>query len=211
MRFSTIAIVTGLASLLAGCSPAAPPGDEKYLTEVRSARAAKDAMLGSAQDSPILPADRQRFLPLSYFDPDPSFAVPAVFEPAPPGERVRVEMLTSTDQRRLMERLGSLRFSIGGQALQLTAFVEAGQPPDRLFVPFTDLTTGTETYEAGRYLEIARTATGIYTIDFNRAFQPYCAYNHEYDCPFPPASNRLAVPVRAGEKLAHSTLPAAGR
>jgi hypothetical protein len=95
--------------------------------------------------------------------------------------------------------------------LSLGAFLEAGTPPDRLFVPFTDLTSGTETYAAGRYMELDRTATGIYTIDFNRAFHPYCYYNEDYDCPFPPPSNRLPVPVRAGEKLAQSNIPSAGR
>lgn len=188
-------------AVLAACSPASPPGDDKYLQEIRSARAAKDAMLGSGADSPILPADRRRFLPLAYFEPDPSYAVPAVFEPAPPESRTRVEMLTSTDQRRLMERLGSLRFSIGGQSLKLTAFVEAGQPPDRLFVPFTDATTGAETYRAGRYLDITPTATGIYVVDFNRAYNPYCYYNSTYDCPFPPRENRLPVAIRAGERI----------
>jgi uncharacterized protein (DUF1684 family) len=201
MTLAKLLVVAGVAAALVGCSPASPPGDDKYLAEIRTARAAKDAMLGSATDSPILPADRQRFLPLSYFDADASYAVPAVFEPAPPGERVRVEMLTSTDQRRLMERLGSLRFSLGGQALRLTAFVEANQPPDRLFVPFTDATTGAETYRAGRYLDIVPTATGIYVVDFNRAYNPYCYYNSSYDCPFPPRENRLPVPIRAGERI----------
>ena len=91
------------------------------------------------------------------------------------------------------------------------ALVEAGTPPDRLFVPFTDLTSGTETYSAGRYLELDRAPSGIYTIDFNRAFHPYCYYNESYDCPYPPPSNRLPTPVRAGEKLAQSNIPAAGR
>jgi len=201
MSRSKLFAVAGLAAALAACSPASPAGDDKYLDEIRSARAAKDAALGTASDSPILPSDRRRFLPLSYFEPDPSLAVPAVFEPAPPEARLRVEMLTSTDQRRLMERLGSLKFTLGGQALQLSAFVEAGQPPDRLFVPFTDATTGTETYKAGRYLDIIPTATGIYVVDFNRAYNPYCYYNASYDCPFPPRENRLPVPIRAGEKV----------
>jgi len=61
--------------------------------------------------------------------------------------------------------------------LSLGAFLEAGTPPDRLFVPFTDLTSGTETYAAGRYMELDRTATGIYTIDFTARFHPYCYYN----------------------------------
>ena len=68
-------------------------------------------------------------------------------------------------------------------------------------MPFGDLTNGAETYPGGRYLELERTATGIYDLDFNRAFHPFCYYNPVYDCPYPPRENRLAVPVRAGEKM----------
>ena len=195
-----VTILAILACLVA-CSPGGPPGDDAFLAEIQAARAAKDAMLGTGADSPILAADRQRFLPLAYFEPDPLYAVPAVFEQAPPEARVRVEMQTSANKPRLMERLGILKFSLNGQQLQLTAFVEAGQPPDRLFVPFTDATSGAETYKAGRYLDIHPTATGIYVVDFNRAYNPYCYYNPSYDCPFPPRENRLPIPVRAGEKV----------
>jgi len=71
----------------------------------------------------------------------------------------------------------------------------------RLFVPFGDLTNGNETYPGGRYLDLDRTATGIYDLDFNRAYHPFCVYNSSYDCPYPPRENRLAVPIRAGERL----------
>ena len=73
--------------------------------------------------------------------------------------------------------------------------------PARLFVPFADQTNGTETYPAGRYLDLTRTATGLYDLDFNRAYHPYCYFNDEYDCPFPPAENRLGIPIRAGERM----------
>jgi uncharacterized protein len=97
---------------------------------------------------------------------------------------------------------------VKGQPLTLGAFVEAGARSfDRLFVPFTDLTSGTETYPAGRYLDLDRTRTGIYIIDFNRAYNPYCYYNPTYDCPYPPRGNRLTVPIRAGEKLAVTMVP----
>ena len=89
-----------------------------------------------------------------------------------------------------------------GQTMALGAFVDANQSAlESLFVPFSDLTTGMETYEAGRYLDIERTATGIYVIDFNEAYSPYCAYNATYECPYPPASNRLKVRIEAGERL----------
>ena len=74
-------------------------------------------------------------------------------------------------------------------------------------MPFVDLTSGAETYPAGRYLDLDRTRTGIYLIDFNRAYNPYCYYNPTYDCPYPPRENRLKVPVRAGEKLKESSIP----
>ena len=110
-------------------------------------------------------------------------------------------MLTSTGQRRMMQRVGKLEFSVKGSSLTLGAFVEVGAPNfDRLFVPFTDLTSGSETYPAGRYLDLDLTKTGIYVLDFNRAYNPYCYYNKTYDCPIPPRENRLQVPVRAGEK-----------
>jgi uncharacterized protein (DUF1684 family) len=86
--------------------------------------------------------------------------------------------------------------------MTLGAFVDEGTKRiSTLFVPFADQTTGKDTYKAGRYLDLHPTATNIYTIDFNRAYNPYCAYNNGYECPFPPPSNRLKIAVTAGEKL----------
>jgi hypothetical protein len=193
-------VVATLALLVAACSPG-PPDESRYLAEIVRDREAKDGELARAANSPIPPADRNRFLPLSYFPPDPGFAVPAVFEQDPPANRTRVEMQTSANKPRLMERLGTLRFTLAGQQLQLTAFVEAGQRPDRLFVPFMDATSGKDTYRAGRYLEILPETTGIYVVDFNRAYNPFCYYNPAYDCPFPPKENRLPIAITAGEKV----------
>jgi uncharacterized protein (DUF1684 family) len=100
--------------------------------------------------------------------------------------------------------VGTLEFTLKGQPMKLSAFVEVGSPNlDHLFVPFTDLTSGTESYPAGRYLDLDRNATGIYIVDFNKAYQPYCYFNATYDCPYPPPENRLPVPIRAGERLKH--------
>jgi uncharacterized protein (DUF1684 family) len=120
-----------------------------------------------------------------------------VVEGGPP-----IDMLTSTGQLRKMRRVGVLAFTLKGQPLTLGAFVEADETDmRRLFVPFGDLTNGTETYPGGRYLDLDRTATGIYDLDFNRAYHPFCFFNSKYDCPYPPAENRLRVPIRAGERL----------
>jgi uncharacterized protein (DUF1684 family) len=199
-----------VASLAVSCSspkPADPAAD--YVTTVQAERARKDEAFRRQIDEPIPLAAQQVFLPLKYFPIDPAYSVTASFTPA--AVRTPLQMPTSAGKMRDMEQVGTLSFTLKGQLLSLGAFVEAGTPPDRLFVPFTDLTSGTETYGAGRYLELNRTATGIYTIDFNLAFHPYCYYNENYDCPFPPLSNRLPVPVRAGEKLAQSNIPSAGR
>ena len=162
-------------------------------------RREKDAQFQTASDSPI-PADRRsELLPLAYFPIDPDYDVPARLEPT--DDRTVIEMPTSTGTQRKMRRVGTLAFSIKGQPLKLTAFVEAdAKDLSRLFVPFNDLTSGSETYPGGRYMDLDRTATNIYEVDFNRAYHPYCYYNPTYECPRPPAENRLRVPVRAGER-----------
>jgi len=206
-----LAAVVVVAVVAAGCGtnpPERAPASD-YASVVQAERLRKDEAFRRQIDEPIPRGAQQFFLPLKYFPVDPAYAVTASFTPA--GTRTPLQMPTSAGKMRDMEQVGTLAFTLKGQLLSLGAFLEAGTPPDRLFVPFTDLTSGTETYAAGRYMELDRTATGIYTIDFNRAFHPYCYYNENYDCPFPPPSNRLPVPVRAGEKLAQSNIPSAGR
>ena len=188
-----------LALVAAGCSPDPASEERDYLAGVQQFRTLKDqAMTGS--DSPIPPSRRQALLPLAYFPASLDYRVPAVLKPSP--ERPTMEMPTSTGQLRTMERVGRLEFTLRGQQLGLSAFIEAGtRDLSRLFVPFTDLTSGTETYPAGRYMDLDRTATGLYVVDFNRAYHPYCYYNPTYDCPYPPRENRLTIPVRAGERM----------
>jgi uncharacterized protein (DUF1684 family) len=194
-----IRAAAALLLLLAACSSKPPD----YAGEIAAARAQKDAAFRNSSDSPIPPDRRDDYLPLAYFPIDPEYAVPASLAPAASG--TVMQMPTSTGQVRQMRRVGTLEFALKGQPLKLTAFVEVGAPNlDHLFVPFTDLTTGTETYAAGRYLDLDRNATGIYVIDFNKAYQPYCYFNSSYDCPYPPPENRLKIPIRAGEKLKHS-------
>jgi uncharacterized protein len=187
-----------IAALTVACGGGAPPGD--WESEIQGSRAEKDRLFLRASDSPIPPDQRGQWLPLTYFAPDPDYVTPAALAVA--AERQTLYMPTSTGKIRMMERVGTLRFTLKGDQLTLGAFIEAGGGLDRLFVPFTDLTNGKDTYEAGRYLDLDRTATGIYVIDFNRAYHPYCYYNPTYDCPFPPPENRLPVGIHAGEKLA---------
>lgn len=192
MRRTFLAVC--LILLVAGCSSA----PEDYASTIATERARKDEMFRDVGgDSPVKPGDLEKFVPLSYFPIDESYAVPAQLETTP--ERISITMPTSTGQLRNVERIGTLKFSLKGQPLKLTAFLEEGS--QRLFVPFSDLTSGTETYPAGRYMNLDPSPSGIYIVDFNIAYNPYCYYNAEYDCPLPPAENRLTLPIRAGERM----------
>ena len=190
---------TAVALVAGACTsgPPAPVDPQAYVKQVLEARAIKDKTF--REEPEPIPRDKVKdLLPLRYYAPDATFSAPAELKLA--NQRPVFEMPTSTGKLRRMERVGVLEFTLRGQPMSLAAFVEEGQPLELLFVPFADLTTGKDTYEAGRYLEIRPTSTGFYNVDFNAAFNPTCAYNATYDCPFPPASNRLKVEILAGEK-----------
>ena len=192
---SLLSSVSCLLFLLACTAPPAPSAPD-----VATWRAEKDRYLRESPDSPVPAEKRATLAPLPYYPIDPAYQVPAALTLAP-GDDV-LELPTSTGLRRKMRKIGTLKFTLKGQALSLSAFVDAStNDVSRLFVPFADLTGGTETYAGGRYLDLDRTATGIYDLDFNRAYHPFCVFNPAYDCPYPPRENRLQVPIRAGERL----------
>jgi uncharacterized protein (DUF1684 family) len=191
----TGAVVLVLVTLLAACTPREVPYDEEIATH----RAQYDEFMQSSK-SPVPKAERAAFKPLNYFPVDAAYRVPASFTAVEADDYL--EMDTSDGARRRMRRIGTLAFTLKGTRHALTAFVDAKENDTRrLFVPFGDLTAGTETYPGGRYLDLDRMASGVYDLDFNRAYHPYCYYNPEYVCPVPPRENRLPVPIRAGEKL----------
>jgi uncharacterized protein (DUF1684 family) len=183
----------------AACSsgPSAPD-DNAYTAEIVQSRQQIEQFFRTSPDSPIPPERRDALLPLSYYPISSDYEVPAALRLS--DDRPVFEMPTSTGLLRRMQRVGVLEFTLMGEAKTLGAFVEEGSPINTLFVPFADLTTGIDTYAAGRYLDIEPSGTGVYNVDFNRAYNPYCAYNDLFDCPYPPASNRLSVAIRAGER-----------
>jgi uncharacterized protein (DUF1684 family) len=201
LRSKLLPFVAGVA--LAACNAGNPPppaeSEGDYVTQIQLARAEKDRAFREQPNEPVPPGKVSGFLPLKYFPPDPEYVVPASLNPSK--ERIVVEMPTSQGKIRKHQRVGVLEFTLKGQPLTLGAFVEAGASLNRLFVPFSDMTSGTETYAAGRYLELDLTASGVYTIDFNKAYNPYCYYNADFDCPYPPRESRLPLPIRAGERL----------
>lgn len=199
MTQRVLLIALALVWLSACSSGPSAPDDAAYADRLAAARIAKDQQFREASDSPVPKDKRDALLPLPYFPVDPAYTVPAALKLS--DNRPVFEMPTSTGALRKMQLVGTLEFTFAGERRSLGAFVEDGtRQITNLFVPFADLTTGMDTYAAGRYLDIEPTTTGYYTIDFNRAYNPYCAYNASYECPFPPPSNRLNVEIRAGEK-----------
>jgi uncharacterized protein (DUF1684 family) len=189
-----------LAVLLPACGAGARP----YPDEIAAWRADKDQFMRTSAQSPVLPGQRGGFPPLPYFPIDEAYRVPASLTETP--DRTLIEMSTSDGKTRQMRRVGALQFTLKGEALTLTAFADVDDRQlRRLFVPFGDATNGIETYQGGRYLDLDRTATAVYDLDFNRAYHPFCVFNPAYICPIPPKENRLKVPVRAGEKLASTS------
>jgi uncharacterized protein len=193
-----------LQLLLTFSAAACSPPERPYVEEIGAWHAEKDQFMHLSPESPVPAAQRASFPPLTYFPVNEEYRVPAALNVI--SSTQIIEMSTSTGQRRKMRRIGSLAFSLKGQPLTLTAFVDASENDmRRLFVPFGDLSNGSETYQGGRYLDLDRTASGVYDLDFNRAYHPFCLFNSGYDCPVPPRENRLPVPIRAGERLGSTT------
>jgi uncharacterized protein len=156
------------------------------------------------ESSPLLSRDRSEFHGLSYFPIDPKLRFSARLQRYPAPSRVRLG--TNTGEIRSGIRYGYFEFKVGDQTCRLQVYRLEDAPDSgtsMLFVPFRDSTSGEETYGAGRYIDLKENTSGVYDLDFNRAYNPSCAYNDEFSCPVPPAENTLKAPIRAGEKKYH--------
>lgn len=165
------------------------------MSDLDDFRAEKDHFFKTHPQSPLTPAQKRAFLGLAYFPENPELRLEVAVEVFP--ERAVIEMPTSTGDVQHYQRFGQFAFTVDGQPARLTIY--AG--PHGYFLPFVDALTGKETYGAGRYLEPEPLPGGRFLIDFNLAYNPYCAYNENFSCPLTPFENRLKVPIRAGEKL----------
>jgi uncharacterized protein len=164
-------------------------------------RQEKDAFFRTDHDAPLSHGEQPTFEGLHYFDPDPSlrFAVRLQRYPTPES----VIMTTSKGTRQLFNKVGYFEFPSGGQTYRLQAYQSAERVDASLFVPFRDTTSGEESYGAARYIDLEVEHDDEYALDFNYAYNPYCAYSDDYICPFPPQENWLSSPMRAGEKKYH--------
>jgi uncharacterized protein len=174
--------------------------EENYLTPLLKEREDKDLSFRGRTNSPFTEEGRRSFRNLAYYEPNINYRVKAKVEPLPKQDTLLMPLTNGSYEPYL--RYAAATFELEGQPQRLILYKKlAKEEKDQWFVPFTDKTNGFETYGGGRYLDVPyKEDAKTITLDFNRAYSPFCAYNPEYVCPVPPKDNRLTVAVPAGEK-----------
>lgn len=174
--------------------------DKDSMSYEQGVQAYQDSMsyaFVSGQNKVLLPEDLKHANPLNFYPPNAKYRLTARFERILNGQEF--EMPTTTDRLPVYKPFGILHFELNGDSFQLHLYQNM-QFKDYLFCPFKDLTNGSETYGAGRYLDFSMADTLKPVIDFNYCYNPYCAYNHNYSCPIPPSENHLKTRIEAGVK-----------
>ncbi len=169
-----------------------------YDQQIEDYRKEKDHYFRTSIHSPL--EDKINFQGLFYFSPDVKYKVKARVTRFDQPEQI--EMLSSDGKKVIYLKYGKANFSIDSIPLQLTLFsAQDTNRNNQLFIPFTDKTSGEETYNSGRYLDLPRPPGADIEIDFNKAYHPYCVYSYRYSCPIPPLENFLNISITAGERL----------
>ncbi|MFD2718093.1 DUF1684 domain-containing protein [Hymenobacter monticola] len=183
----------------------------QYAAQLQKFRSEKNRSFRQSPDSPLSVEQKAAFDSLKYYASDAAYVFHCALSRNASPDTVLLQMSDNRSEKYLRWGLASffppLDVAVGtmDKPTRLTLFRKADGRDSTLFVPFTDGTNGHETYGGGRYLDVplpAPDSTGL-TLDFNRAYNPYCAYNSDYSCPVPPAENRLTVAIPAGEKSFH--------
>ena len=162
-----------------------------------------NAEFKDATTSPLKEKDRKEFMGLDFFEVDSSFVVYGTFTKAE-GENV-FKMKTTTDRLPEYIKYGEVEFEFNGRPFKLNVYqnlelVKKPEYVDYLFLPFLDKTNGNESYGGGRYIDLRIPEGDTIVIDFNKAYNPYCAYNEKYSCPIVPRENYLDIEIKAGVK-----------
>lgn len=174
--------------------------DSNYADKIKNFRLKKDSLFLHSEKSPIPLIERDNFDGLKYFpiNPDLKFEAPII----PYEKKIPDTIIGTKGDIRPAIRFGYIPFKYKGTNYKLQIY-KFKKDDKYLFLGFTDETTGTETYGTGRYIDLELNGNGKYTVDFNLAYNPYCAYNPRFTCAIPPAENHLSFRVTAGEKVFH--------
>jgi len=165
-----------------------------------------NASFADADKSPLLEEDLKSFEGLDFFPISEAFIVKAKFIRSKTEKPF--QMKTTTERTPMYKKFGELHFEINGQKMQLNVYqnLELIQKPgfkDYLFLPFSDISCGKESYIGGRYIDMRIPKSKEVIINFNLAYNPYCAYNYKYSCPIVPLENDLPIAILAGVKKFH--------
>jgi uncharacterized protein (DUF1684 family) len=158
----------------------------------------RDHFFAEHPHSPLREPQRAGFAGLDYFPERADLALNLPLDESGPEVGEAVEIPTSDGKAKSFSRVGRIRFDIDGEPAELTVFKDSDR--GSLFIPFRDASAGRDTYEVGRYLEPQARPDGTLDVDFNYAYNPFCAYGEGWSCPIPPVENQLAVTIAAGEK-----------
>ena len=175
-----------------------------YKTEIENYRTGRNIKMVYTEGSPLTVEERKNFEGLNYFAIDEEYHVEATLVKAE--EQQTIVMKTSTDREPEYIQYGEVVFKLDGKEYKLLAYqskklLEVKKVVDEIFIPFRDSTSGDESYGGGRYVDCKLPTEGnTIMIDFNKSYNPYCAYNPKYSCVIPPDENRLSVRIEAGEK-----------
>ncbi|MFD1293492.1 DUF1684 domain-containing protein [Lutibacter holmesii] len=190
-----------LALLITNCSKP----KHTYEESIKQFQYELNTQYADAEESPLTKEDLPTFKSLDFFEIDKSYQIEAELELTP--ESPIFEMQTTTDRLPLYKKYGIAHFTINGQTCSLSLyesqnFQNALDHENLLFVPYNDLSNGKTSYSGGRFIDIEIPSAGSKTIiiDFNKSYNPYCAYNHKYSCPIPPSENNLPVAIPVGVK-----------
>lgn len=180
-------------------------GDDvvKYAAEIKKEREDRDRFMRTSEESPFKNS-RDEFKGLSYYEPDLKYRVIAELVPIKKKEVVTIGTNDGKEQR--YQQYAYAEFDLNGyhHKMLILEIIDMGPFRGKLFFAFGDETSADETYGAGRYLDLEKIpGSQTITLDFNKAYNPYCAYNETYSCPLPPRENLLTIPIRAGEKAYH--------
>jgi uncharacterized protein (DUF1684 family) len=177
---------------------------EAYVANIQKMREEKDHYMRTDSDSPFAKDSLQTFKGLSYFRIDATFRIQALLTPIE--NKKSILLPTSDGKEKNYLEYAYAEFELQGvqNKLLILEIMDTGPYYGTLFLAFADKTSALETYGAGRYLDIKKLpgSTSV-TLDFNEAYNPYCAYNDNFSCPFPPTENQLNVRIEAGEKTYH--------
>ncbi|AZQ65306.1 DUF1684 domain-containing protein [Flammeovirga pectinis] len=174
---------------------------QTYIEEIKSYQEELNTEYKDKDESPLSRKDRLKFKAHTFFNIDETYKVEAEFERI--NDAIPFKMETSSTSKPTYEKYGKITFTLKGKEYQLYVYQshrlrKMEQYKDYLFLPFTDKTNSKTTYGAGRYIEISIPEGNTMIIDFNKAYNPYCAYAEGYACPIPPPENYLDTEVEAG-------------